>query len=94
MADVASALQKLAMYRVHNNRASQETFDKGVIVLKSDIAKKMGEEGAARIFLLNIANEGFVGWAFLEQLALAAIDVGRIDVADVCISNSCSIIHA
>jgi hypothetical protein len=24
------------------------------------------------------------GWAFLEQLALAAIDVGRIDVADVC----------
>lgn len=25
----------------------------------------------------------YVGWAFLEQLALAAIDVGRLDVADV-----------
>lgn len=24
-----------------------------------------------------------LGWAFLEQLALAALDVGRIDVADV-----------
>lgn len=23
------------------------------------------------------------GWAFLEQLALAAIDVGRLDIADV-----------
>jgi hypothetical protein len=23
-------------------------------------------------------------WAFLEQLALAALDVGRVDVADVC----------
>lgn len=26
----------------------------------------------------------YIGWAFLEQLALAAIDVGRLDVADVC----------
>jgi len=46
MADVASALQKLATYRTQNNRASQETFDRGVIVLKSDVAKTMGEEGA------------------------------------------------
>jgi hypothetical protein len=46
MADVASALQKLATYRTQNNRASQEIFDRGVIVLKSDVAKKMGEEGA------------------------------------------------
>ncbi|KIM92171.1 hypothetical protein PILCRDRAFT_810180 [Piloderma croceum F 1598] len=69
MADVASALQKLATYRTQNNRASQETFDRGVIVLKSDVAKTIGEEG----------------WAFLEQLALAAIDVGRTDVADQCL---------
>jgi hypothetical protein len=27
-----------------------------------------------------------VGWAFLEQLALAAIDVGRMDVAEVCLA--------
>ena len=32
----------------------------------------------------------FVGWAFLEQLALAAIDVGRIDVADVCAAPCCT----
>jgi len=24
------------------------------------------------------------GWAFLEQLCLASIDIGRLDVADVC----------
>lgn len=24
------------------------------------------------------------GWTFLEQLTLAAIDIGRLDVADVC----------
>lgn len=26
-----------------------------------------------------------VGWAFLEQMTLASLDVGRIDVADVCV---------
>jgi len=26
-----------------------------------------------------------LGWAFLQQLALAAIDVGRLDIADVCL---------
>jgi hypothetical protein len=29
-----------------------------------------------------------LGWAFLEQLALAAIDVGRVDIADVCLHFS------
>jgi hypothetical protein len=87
MADVASALQKLATYRTQNNRASQETFDRGVIVLKSDVAKTMGEEGACVAKTSNPSDclTAFVGWAFLEQLALAAIDVGRTDVADVCI---------
>jgi hypothetical protein len=51
MADVASALQKLATYRNQNSRASQETFDKGVIVLKSNVANKMGEEGACTMYL-------------------------------------------
>jgi ER membrane protein complex subunit 2 len=46
MTDVASALEKLATYRSRNNRASQETFDKGVIILRSNVANKMGEEGA------------------------------------------------
>jgi tetratricopeptide (TPR) repeat protein len=69
MTDIAAALQKLATYRVHDNRASQETFRKGIIILKNNAANNMGEEG----------------WAFLEQLALAAIDVGRLDVADRCL---------
>jgi tetratricopeptide (TPR) repeat protein len=67
--DLQSALQKLATYRSQNTRASQETFENGVAILKSNAAKKMGDEG----------------WAFLEQLALAAIDIGRIDVADRCL---------
>ena len=30
-----------------------------------------------------MVNGWYLGWAFLEQLALAAIDIGRLDVADV-----------
>ncbi|TFK29527.1 tetratricopeptide repeat domain 35 [Coprinopsis marcescibilis] len=67
---VSSALQKLASYRVNNNRASQEVFKRGSIILKSGTSPR-GEEG----------------WAFLEQLALAAIDLDRLDVADVCIKQ-------
>jgi len=67
--DLSSALQKLATYRAHQSRASQDVFDKGVILLKGNGANHMGEEG----------------WSFLEQLALASIDVGRIDVADRCL---------
>ncbi|EPQ51792.1 TPR-like protein [Gloeophyllum trabeum ATCC 11539] len=67
--DLPSALQKLSIYRSRNTRASQETFDKGLLVLKGNGLKKLGDEG----------------WAFLEQLALAAIDVGRLDIADRCL---------
>ncbi|KII91761.1 hypothetical protein PLICRDRAFT_136209 [Plicaturopsis crispa FD-325 SS-3] len=69
MSDLAAALQRLATYRVQNSRASQEIFEKGVVVLKSNVANKMGDDG----------------WAFLEQLALASIDIGRIDIADRCL---------
>lgn len=64
-----TALQKLATYRSHNTRASQEIFERGVGLLKSNATNKMGDEG----------------WAFLEQLALASLDVGRIDIADRCL---------
>jgi hypothetical protein len=47
MSEVASALQKLASYRSHNSRESQDTFDKGVILLKNNAATKMGDDGAA-----------------------------------------------
>jgi hypothetical protein len=47
--DLSSALQKLATYRVQNTRASQETFEKGVIILKNNAARKMGDEGELRL---------------------------------------------
>ncbi|TFK53012.1 hypothetical protein OE88DRAFT_1627603 [Heliocybe sulcata] len=67
--DLPSALQKLSTFRARNTRASQETFDKGLVVLKGNGLKKLGDES----------------WSFLEQLALAAIDVGRLDIADRCL---------
>jgi ER membrane protein complex subunit 2 len=87
MTDVASALQRLATYRTQNNRASQDTFDKGFVILKSNVSNNMGEDGVSHISMVcqRATQAIFSGWAFLEQLALAAIDVGRIDVADVCV---------
>ncbi|KAI9567671.1 TPR-like protein [Boletus coccyginus] len=66
---VRSALDQLATYRAQNARASQDIFEKGALILQKNVLHKMGDES----------------WAFLEQLALAAIDVGRLDVADQCL---------
>ncbi|KAF8719201.1 hypothetical protein AX14_011335 [Amanita brunnescens Koide BX004] len=68
---LSAALETLANYRANNIRASQETFDKGSIILKSNGISRLGDDS----------------WAFLEQLALAAIDIGRLDVADVCLEQ-------
>ncbi|KAF9485705.1 protein prenylyltransferase [Pholiota conissans] len=65
------ALHKLASFRTNNTRDSQETFEKGLIVLRSAGPKTLGEEG----------------WAFLEQLMLASVDVGRLDIADQCLKQ-------
>ncbi|KIK93007.1 hypothetical protein PAXRUDRAFT_829416 [Paxillus rubicundulus Ve08.2h10] len=66
-----SALGQLATYRSQNTRASQDIFEKGSLVLQKNGLKKMGDNS----------------WAFLEQLTLAAIDVGRLDVADQCLQS-------
>ncbi|KAJ7594248.1 hypothetical protein C8J56DRAFT_926280 [Mycena floridula] len=68
---LATALQTLANYRSHNTRASQDTVEKGLLVLQANEVPRLGDEG----------------WAFLEQLALAALDVGRLDVADDCLKR-------
>ncbi|GLB39780.1 putative TPR-like protein [Lyophyllum shimeji] len=68
---LSTALERLATYRTNNTRASQETFEQGWIILKSGATTKLGDEG----------------WAFLEQLALASIDVGRLDIADECLKQ-------
>lgn len=44
--DLPTALQKLATYRTNDTRASQDTFDKGLVLLKSNAVSKMGDESA------------------------------------------------
>ncbi|KAG6840845.1 hypothetical protein C0991_003792 [Blastosporella zonata] len=66
---LATALERLATYRTNNTRASQDTFEQGCRILKAGPTAKLGDDG----------------WAFLEQLALASIDVGRLDIADECL---------
>ncbi|KAA1471927.1 TPR-like protein [Dentipellis sp. KUC8613] len=69
--DLPTALERLANYRSRNSRASQEIFESGVVVFRNDALHKLGDDS----------------WAFLEQLTLAAIDVGRLDVAEGCIKH-------
>lgn len=40
-----SALQQLASFRANNSRESQETFAKGLVVLKAGKTANLGEEG-------------------------------------------------
>lgn len=81
-----TALQELSSFRRNNVRKSQETFKKGVVVLKSGASTKLGEEGGLKtnkiLHVTQIVSTR-AGWAFLEQLALASLDIGRIDIADV-----------
>jgi len=42
---LSSALEKLANYRQNNTRASQETFDAGLTVLKNSPKADLGDEG-------------------------------------------------
>ena len=83
---VASASTTLTTYRPKNTRKSQETFEKGLVLLKSGKHSKLGDEGKPipRIVPLNSYLLFHSEWAFLEQLALAAIDLGKLKVADVC----------
>ncbi|KAH9034980.1 TPR-like protein [Lactarius pseudohatsudake] len=71
MMDVASALQRLANYRTKNSRTSREIFESGVVVFRNDALHKLGDDS----------------WQFLESLALAAVDVGRVDVAEACLKH-------
>ncbi|KZS90519.1 TPR-like protein [Sistotremastrum niveocremeum HHB9708] len=64
--DLTSALQRLASYRAKQSRASADIVKDGELVLRKAGLTKLGDEE----------------WAFLEQLALAALDTGKLDVAD------------
>lgn len=43
--ELSAALQNLASYRAQNTRASQQTFEQGLVVLKSNAPWKRGEDG-------------------------------------------------
>ena len=82
-----SALEKLASFRANNTRESHETFEKGLFVLNSGKTTKLGDDGEEIHFRSRYTSPIYFlqpGWAFLEQLSLAAIDIGRLDMADVC----------
>lgn len=65
---LSAALQKLASFRVQNSRQSLKIVAAGASLLQSSSTR--GSD--ADVF------------ASLEQLALAAVDVGKLDIADVC----------
>ncbi|KAF9029501.1 TPR-like protein [Hymenopellis radicata] len=68
---IASALETLANYRAHNTRASRSVVEQGSLVLKSNAERKLGDDE----------------WPFLEQLCLAAIDIGDLELADKCLQR-------
>jgi hypothetical protein len=82
----ASALQQLSNYSTKNTRASRQIFESGVVLFRNNALDKLGDDSAycnhshPRTHLIT---PFLPGWKFLESLALAAIDVGRIDVAEV-----------
>jgi len=69
--NVATALERLAEYNKTNARASRQIFECGVVVLRSNAQHKLGNDV----------------WQFYESLALASIDIGRIDVAEECLTR-------
>ncbi len=47
---LTSALETLANYRAHNTRASRSVVEQGSIVLKSNGARKLGDDGDNKSF--------------------------------------------
>jgi len=96
--DTAEAIQRLANYSKRNCRASREIFEAGILI-RNDASRKLGDDSARPLSLHTFrslsalypplhsiarsADHSISGWQFLESLALASIDVGRIDVAEV-----------
>jgi hypothetical protein len=83
---VDSYAHVLAEYRARNIRASEDVLKKGIFILERNALEKLGSEGACPTkrdktntspLLLHTV------WPFLEQLALSALDLGHLDVANV-----------
>ena len=91
--ELANALQRLSEYSNKNTRASRQIFENGVVIFRNNALHKLGDDSACCNLSpaqhrnppdpLHFREFHFTGWQFLESLALAAVDVGRIDVAEV-----------
>jgi len=66
-----TALEKLATWRARGTRASEQVVKHGITVLESGGFRRMGDDA----------------WGFLEQLTLASLDIGRLDIADQCLEQ-------
>ena len=86
--DFSKALQELASFRIKNSRRSQEVVDLGLALLAKSRRKASSNSIASTSSGSSIlASSGIASLeedsAWIEQLELAAIDVGRLDIADV-----------
>ena len=86
--DFSKALQELASFRIKNSRRSQEVVDLGLALLANSRRKASSNSIASTSSGSSIlASAGIASLeensAWIVQLALAAIDVGRLDIADV-----------
>lgn len=48
---LASSLETLANYRAHSSRESQDVFEKGVEIVNSGKASRLGDEGTLQLSL-------------------------------------------
>ena len=82
----SEAVKHLATYRVRNTRSSEEIVQLGTKIIRENGLNKMGDECACNIraTLLSTDTRHVSAWAFLEQVALAALDIGQLKLAYVC----------
>lgn len=70
--NIDDAIDWLAVQRKYSDRQSAKVVEYGELVIENcNIAKKLGDEQ----------------WSFLEQVALASLDVGNLDLAGLCIAR-------
>lgn len=69
---IDEAIEWLAVQRKYPDRQSAKVVEYGEKVIEgSNISKKLGDEQ----------------WSFLEQVALASLDIGNLDLAGLCIAR-------
>ena len=93
---VGSYAKVLAEYRARNIRASEDVLKKGEFILEQNALGKLGSD---RGYPTSPFREQYLiivvlaAWSFLEQLALAALDLGHLRTANVRNDHSLSTSH-